>query len=281
MLEKITPIEASCKIAKTTKEVLPLTINSLDKAGSSIINIINTILTPFDLANLYTEHAKTKFANKLKNKLNNIPYENRCKPNLSTVGPIIDSLKYNLNEENLHDMYANLLAKSCNKDFSKDVLVVYAEIIKQLTSKEAYILKTYNILTCHLGICDIRFQKKFQNNLGNISDITLPPNNIIRLSNEGYDLLLHYLPLKGININYIQLSTMIDNWIRLNLVQIKNSYLLRENAYQDFYYDDFTKSLEQKELQNNYNKDYEIAHIIKTMYPTYLGENFYNICIKD
>lgn len=42
MLENINPIN----VVKTTKEVLPLTINSLDNAGSSIVNIINTILTP-------------------------------------------------------------------------------------------------------------------------------------------------------------------------------------------------------------------------------------------
>ena len=57
------------KSFSTTKEVLPLTTNSLDKAGSTIINVINTILTPFDMANLYAENAKKNFAHKLQPKM--------------------------------------------------------------------------------------------------------------------------------------------------------------------------------------------------------------------
>lgn len=186
------PVDMGCKIAKTTKEVLPLTTNSLDKAGSTIINVINTILTPFDMANLYAENAKKNFAHKLQPKMDKIPKEKRCEPKLSTIGPIIDSLKYNLNEEYLHDMYTNLLSKACNKDFSKNILPVYAEILKQFTPLSAKIFSNLNT-SFFLMTCNIRDSntKKIISSLHNIYldddftevdiDIPVSVNNLERL----------------------------------------------------------------------------------------------------
>ena len=203
---------------------------------------------------------------------------NLQEPQLNILGPALEASKYYIDEKELRDMFAKLVAASFDKTKNEDIHPVYVEIIKQLNAKEALILKTTDILIAHLGICDIRWQEK---SAYRITDIKLHSDNIIRYNNNGYDLLRNYLPLNNININYVELSTMIDNWIRLNLIEVKDAYLMRDNAYRKFYYDDFTKKLEQQELSRTNKKNYEIAHTIKTMYPTYLGKNFYKICIKD
>lgn len=280
MLENINPIN----VVKTTKEVLPLTINSLDNAGSSIVNIINTILTPFDIANLYTEHAKAKFANKLKSKLNNIPPENRYEPKLSIIGPVIDNLKYNLNEENLHDMYANLLAKSCNSKLAENILPIFAEILKQIAPLETTILPTFLSTDTGYSICDIRLQKKGQ--YYNRYNHKLHNKSILRNYNEGLDIFSNYFPYNLHNISSEKLSLMIDNWLRLKLIEIDEHVYTSEDSYYNFYYDENTKRIitNYKAKYKNINfddEDYEPAHIPKSIKPTLLGRNFYNICIKD
>lgn len=61
--------------------------------------------------------------------------------------------------------------------------------------------------------------------------------------------------------------------------------LLDKNAYYVFYYDDVTKECASQlgaDLQENPKyKDYEIAHMTKSIQPTSFGKRFYEICIKD
>lgn len=284
MLEDLNIIDNGCKIAKTTKSILPKTVDSLDTAGSYLVNIINTVLSPFEMAHLYSKHAIKNLQNKLENKLNDIPYECRCKPKLSTVGPIIDSLKYNLNEESLHDMYANLLAKSCNNKLSEDILPTFAEIIKQITPLEATVLPTFLSVDAGYSICDIRLQKKGQ--YYNRYNHKLHDKSILKNYTEGIDVFSNYFPYNLSNIPSEKLSLMIDNWLRLKLIEIDDHVYISENSYYNFYYDENTKRIIEdfKSMHKNINfdeKNYEPAHIPKSIHPTLLGRSFYKICIED
>jgi len=86
------------------------------------------------------EFVSTKVVEKLKN----VPPENIAAPAANIAGPALDALRYTGHQEELSDMYANLLASAMNKDTAKGAHPAFVEIIKQLTPDEARIIKLFN-----------------------------------------------------------------------------------------------------------------------------------------
>lgn len=81
------------------------------------------------------------YVNKINEKLNSIPSEDLVEPQLNIIGPAIEASKYYIDSEELREMFANLIVASMNNDKVNSVHPSYVEIIKQLNSDEAKILK--------------------------------------------------------------------------------------------------------------------------------------------
>lgn len=80
-------------------------------------------------------------------KLENVAKEDLIQPETYIAVPALQYISYCMDNEELRDMYANLLASSMNKVVKNDVHPSYVEIIKQLCPDEAKILK--KILETH------------------------------------------------------------------------------------------------------------------------------------
>lgn len=59
--------------------------------------------------------------------------EERVESSINIVGTTIESLKYNLDEEHIKDMFTNILISDMTKDKKEKVLPAYIEIVKQLS----------------------------------------------------------------------------------------------------------------------------------------------------
>lgn len=81
------------------------------------------------------------YVKKVNEKLNNIPNGNLIEPPLNVIGPAIEASKYYIDSEELREMFANLIASSMNSDKTNNVHPSFIEIIKQLNTDEAKILK--------------------------------------------------------------------------------------------------------------------------------------------
>ena len=77
----------------------------------------------------------------LEEKLKNIPPENIVQPDAYVAVPAIQYISYCMDNEELRNIYANLLANSMNKVVKNCIHPGYVEIIKQLSPDEAKILK--------------------------------------------------------------------------------------------------------------------------------------------
>ncbi len=77
----------------------------------------------------------------LEEKLKNLPPEQIVTPEAYIAVPALQSISYCMNNDELRDMYANLLASSMNKVMKDGVHPSYVEIIRQLCPDEAKILR--------------------------------------------------------------------------------------------------------------------------------------------
>ncbi|PSL41155.1 uncharacterized protein DUF4393 [Planomicrobium soli] len=64
--------------------------------------------------------------------------ENLQEPPMSIVGPALEASKYYIEEEELREMFANVIAASMDKTKSGDVHHSFVEIIKQLSPRDAH-----------------------------------------------------------------------------------------------------------------------------------------------
>jgi len=81
----------------------------------------------------------------LEEKLENTPHELIQPPEPHIAVPAIQYLEYCMDNEELREMYANLLASSMNAVVKNGVHPAFVEIIKQLSPDEAKILKYFKI----------------------------------------------------------------------------------------------------------------------------------------
>lgn len=248
------------------KEVaMPVVKPSVDNLSQSLEIVTGTILTVLKplkvFINGYAAIEKL-IENKLAKKLEGVPLENVVPPKASIAVPTIEALRYTADEEELHELFLNLLASSMNKNESSSALPCFVEIIKQLTSDEAKIMAFF----------------KTKQSI---------PFIIVRAhENEssffGINILSKYTCIgKKISCSDLKIvNSYLDNLDRLGLIEINDQHNYKDkNEYNDLKNDKYIKQIEDLIRQReNYNFPKIEEGIIKL---TDLGKLFTEICIGD
>ena len=117
----------------------------IGKTVLTITKAINTALLPLAAVNFGYEKARNYFASDFEKEFTEvtkiIPPEYIVEPKTSIAGPALQGLAFTHEEQELKEMYLNLLGASIDKRRSSIVHPAYVEIIRQLSSDEANILK--------------------------------------------------------------------------------------------------------------------------------------------
>jgi hypothetical protein len=186
----------------------------LAKAAHTVAKAINVALLPLAAVNYGYDKAKqyfeSRFERDLQETMVDVAPENITEPKASLAGPILQGLAFAHDEDALRTMYLNLLASGMDTSRANAAHPAYVDVISQLTSEEATIL------------CDA------------LAPFDPKPIVQIRLSipsGAGYMLLYnHLLPLADpatlSPIENDRLPVMVDNWIRLGLVQVDYGQML-------------------------------------------------------
>ena len=82
-----------------------------------------------------------EFEKELKEKINKIPEDKRVEPDIQVIAPALEAAKYCIDKEELRKLFVELISNSMNKYYSEDVHPMFAEIIKQISSVDALVLK--------------------------------------------------------------------------------------------------------------------------------------------
>lgn len=135
--------EAAKIVAKDVySDGLKGTVIQTGEIVESIVGLFNNVVFfPVKKANALFKYKLEDFKNNLETRLNSIPKDKIVEPDLMVAGPVLESLKYIYDKEELRNMYLNLLVSSMNKDTKDKAHPSYVEIIRQLTPLDAKVFK--------------------------------------------------------------------------------------------------------------------------------------------
>ena len=205
---------------------------ALQELGKGFAGIIKLALTPVSMTVWGYDRIADWLTSSLEMKLKNVPQEEIVSPPISIVGPSIEAIKF-LDEENeLRELFSQLIASSMTMATADKVHRSFVEIIKNISSDEAAILK-HVYLRVHIACTRV-----FLND------------------NRGVELELDFLfsELSEIMDRYLERGGFnnITNLLRLGLIEFRDYELVDKNGYELFENTKLFKEIDKKESGISY-----------------------------
>jgi hypothetical protein len=211
----------------------------IGKSLATITKTVNIALAPIKALVWGYEKIEEYLTERVSEKLKDVPEENIETPPIYIAGPAVEALKYTGHNEDLRELYASLLAMSMNKETSDKAHPSFVEVIKNLSTQEAYILQYF------------------------ISNKIFPKIDIQELQDNGsaINVLLNFTIFHrlDIRINAKNTPTYLDNLKRLGVIEIlKDEFFADEKFYESLKKDSeivpLIHSIENKGKKVNYRK---------------------------
>ncbi len=194
--------------------------HNLGQTALTIAKTINNALLPLAAVNFAFDKARVYFSEKfqqdISQKASAIPPEKLIEPKASIAGPALQGLAFTHEEANLKDMYLSLLATSMDGRVASEAHPAFVEIIKQLDSEEADLIRGILQSPNAIAIVEVR---------------------ITTVGEQGWiALATHLLNLTSIKtslpVEVPRFPAMVDNWVRLGLVDVDYAkHLTAEHSY--------------------------------------------------
>lgn len=182
--------------------------SNLGQTAVTLTKTINNVLVPLAAINFAFDKARAYFSGKFQEeiaaKAEAIPSEHIVEPKASIAGPTLQGLAFTHEEPNLKEMYLNLLATAMDGRAASLAHPAFVEIIKQLDSEDARLVR--GALQSPRAIPIVQIHRKLKDG-------------------QEYNLLVQHLlnltdSITKKPVEDPQLPAMIDNWIRLGLVEV-------------------------------------------------------------
>lgn len=162
---------------------------------------LSVVVWGYDQICSYVEGAVTR-------KLKNVSAKDICPPPISVAGPAIEAMRFSAENENIKDLFAGLIATAMNSEKQENAHPAYTEIIKQLSSDEAVILKTIYLEGQYPEVVDMSYEVVDGNDEGEY------------LLGKAFEDYCEKLALNNPRLT----SSYFDNFLRLRIFDIhKNS----------------------------------------------------------
>ncbi|MCS6136554.1 DUF4393 domain-containing protein [Shewanella baltica] len=180
----------------------------LGQTALTITKTINNALLPLAAVNFAFDKARAYFSESFQQdisaKTSTIPPEQIVEPKASIAGPALQGLAFTHEEPNLKDMYLNRLATAMDARVAADAHPAFVEIIRQLSSEDAQLIRGSLQSSVPIAIVEVR---------------------LTTVGQKGYSILVrHLLNLSSSTtkdpVEIPALPAMVDNWVRLGLVNV-------------------------------------------------------------
>lgn len=89
------------------------------------------------------KHGLIEFENRLKECIDQIPIEKLVEPDFQSLMLAVDNLEPCISSECLRNLFANLISRSCNRNYKEFIHPSFSEILRQMSPFDAKILKFY------------------------------------------------------------------------------------------------------------------------------------------
>lgn len=231
----------------------------IGKALGTVGKSVNLLLAPLSGLVWGYEQIQQFLESRVAEKLENVSEDLRQSPPLNVVGPAVQALKFSGDEETLREMFANLIANSIDTTTAKNVHPAFVEILKNLSSEEAKILKCF-IQSNSYPLVDLR----------------------INIASHGFGEIYRNESVLGIKAGCIHAeltSSYLENLCRLGVLSIPEGHHLISN-------DEYVEVLSLPHIastitQFQNNKTTNLQVIRKLIQVTKLGQQFIDTCVKD
>lgn len=140
--------ETALSVAKeTVKEVYADTVQPTAKNVGGFFGTLSgffnhVVMYPLKKLNIKYEQKAIAFEKEMEKKYNSIPEEDRVEPQLHIVGPTMESLKYNILDDDLAELFSNLLVSDMDARTQSLCTPAFVKVIEQLSSVDAKVFKT-------------------------------------------------------------------------------------------------------------------------------------------
>lgn len=181
------------------------------------------------------------FKTNLELKVKNIPRDNLKEPELSIIGPAIESSKFYISEENIRELFSNLIAAAMDDSKTNEIHHSFVELIKQMSPKDATLFKSL----CNLdAIPAVRYKAIKGINLG---------------SNFLSDVVIKNSPL-----TIADTEIALNNLERIGLLKIDigNNFYTNEKHYNDFSSYKFINKFIRQYEKDKYDEHSKIFNLI-------------------
>ena len=254
-------IDAITKLVKEVpiyQDAIQPMAKEMGKALQTVGKAVNAALVPVRGLVWGIEKIESFVQIKVEKKLENVPIEEICSPNLSIAGPVFESLKYAGHEETLREMYANLLANAMDINTKDEAHPSFVEIIKQLSSEEAKLLLLLSQKEAYPEVCSYSGRYTIRGGFFGFGDSGITSNQV---KNEFSNLCSEFE-------NNLNINSALDNYRRLQILDIE---LNTEQRIEDTMIG-FNNAKLSEQLQLN------IEHTEKLFFTSF-GQSFIQVCV--
>lgn len=166
--------ETALSVAKeTAKDVYADTVQPTAKNVGGFFGTLSgffnhVVMYPLKKLNIRYEQKAIAFEKEMEHKYNSIPEKERVEPQLHIVGPTMESLKYNIMDDDLAELFSNLLVSDMDMRTQNLCTPAFVKVIEQLSPADARVFKTiFNecakaeiIPICKVDLCKIDDEKR-------------------------------------------------------------------------------------------------------------------------
>ena len=136
-------------------------VQQVGKALSTVVGLGNTVLWPVAMLNEKAKMSLEQNLNRYREKLEKVPDEDVCEVSPEVGVPIAEKLSYVTNEE-LSEMYTELLAKASQASKANTAHPSFVNAINNMSPDEAILLKSI-IAMPGIPFIEVRLKKKGKN----------------------------------------------------------------------------------------------------------------------
>lgn len=132
-------------MSNAIQQNIPETAKQTDGALSTVVGFFNNVvLYPVKKANLTFRYKLEAFEDDLQEKIKDIPQANLQVPPVKIAGPVLEALRYAYDEDELREMYEEMLATAMDNRKSQQVHRSYVDAVRQMEPLDAQVLRRIN-----------------------------------------------------------------------------------------------------------------------------------------
>lgn len=247
------------KAVPVYQDIIQPAAKQIGQSLETVTKTVNIALAPIKALVWGYELIEEFISTRVSEKLKNVPAENIITPSPQVAGPAIESLRFSGHDQNLRELYANLIATAMDKATVHNAHPGFVEILKNLNSDEAILLQAFTIQNKY-PLIDLNLEIKEENGY------TIEYRNYSNFHRNSILACSECVP------------TYIDNLCRLGILEIPAFLKITSpNTYEPLESDQQLNELKSKIENDNQQK---VVFNRKVLMLTAFGSQFVDNVVK-